>query len=190
MVEGDVVWVGGNTLRIKGYEDVDVCCVWLILFCGGALVRRKGFTEEGGDFVGFPGCGHGVGEVTASGRTVLVGYNTLVGRKGKKGKKSIRRIIHHKNILPLPQPKHKPTLDQLLLPRLPQPGRIATAQTQDLDMVAQLGPGEGQYRWRKEHGFVIGVGDEEADALVAQGWETGGGHAYGVEVEAWEEEGD
>lgn len=35
-------------------------------------------------------------------------------------------------------------------------------------MVAELGFGEGQHCGREEHGLVIGVGDEEADAFVVE----------------------
>ena len=62
------------------------------------------------------------------------------------------------------------------------------AQTQNLDVVPRLGPREGQDRRRKEHGLVIGMGDEEADALVAQRGEARGHDRHRVEVRAGEED--
>lgn len=62
VVEGGVVWVGGDAVAVKGDEDVD----------GGGrggfggvfgVGGREGAEEEGGDVGGRPVCGHGVGEV-------------------------------------------------------------------------------------------------------------------------------
>lgn len=49
------------------------------------------------------------------------------------------------------------------------------AQTEDLDVVARLRRRQGEERGGEEHGFVVRVGDEEADALVA---EAGEGRPY------------
>ena len=61
-------------------------------------------------------------------------------------------------------------------------GRTA-AETEDLDMVASLRPGECQDGRRKEHGFIIWVGDEQADALVSQDGEARAHNADGGRVE-------
>lgn len=42
------------------------------------------------------------------------------------------------------------------------------AQTKDLDVVARLRPRECLYGGRKKHGLVIRMGNQQADALVAQ----------------------
>ena len=42
------------------------------------------------------------------------------------------------------------------------------AQTEDLDMIARFRSRQSEQRGREEHCFVIGMGDEEADALVAE----------------------
>lgn len=47
-----------------------------------------------------------------------------------------------------------------------------TAQTEDLDMVARFRGRQGEQCRREEHCFVIGMGDENADALIT---ETGKG---------------
>lgn len=47
-----------------------------------------------------------------------------------------------------------------------------TAQTEDLDVIAHFRSRQSKQCGRKEHCFVIGMGDEKADALVV---ETGEG---------------
>ena len=42
-----------------------------------------------------------------------------------------------------------------------------TAQTEDLDVVARFRSRQSEQCGREEHCFVIGMGDEKADALVA-----------------------
>lgn len=42
------------------------------------------------------------------------------------------------------------------------------AETEDLQMIAQLRFGECQHRRREEHGLVIGMSDEQTDTLVAK----------------------
>jgi len=56
-------------------------------------------------------------------------------------------------------------------------------------MVARLRPGKRHDGGRKEHGLVIGVGNEEADALVAQGREARRHHRGGVDVQRREHDG-
>ena len=43
-------------------------------------------------------------------------------------------------------------------------------------MVPRLGPGETQDRRREEHGLIVRVGDQQADALVGQAREA---HLHG-----------
>lgn len=43
-----------------------------------------------------------------------------------------------------------------------------TAQTEDLDVVARFWSGQSKQCGREEHCLVIGMGDEKADALVAE----------------------
>lgn len=43
-----------------------------------------------------------------------------------------------------------------------------TAQTEDLDMIARFRSRQSEQRGREEHCFIIGMGNEEADALVAE----------------------
>ncbi|KAG6092744.1 hypothetical protein E4U31_007078, partial [Claviceps sp. LM219 group G6] len=52
--------------------------------------------------------------------------------------------------------------------------------TQNLDVIARLGPRQGQYGRGEEHGLVVGMRYEEADALAAEGGETGLHGAYEV----------
>ena len=58
-----------------------------------------------------------------------------------------------------------------------------TTQTQNLDMIPRLRPRERQHRRRKEHGLIVRVGNQQADALVAQNGEAGGDDGDGVDVE-------
>lgn len=83
------------------------------------------------------------------------------------------------------QSQQQSTLNQFLLARLAKPISIARAQTQDLDMVAALGAREGQDRRREEHGLVVRVRDQQADALVAQRGHSGLRHGGCVDVEEW-----
>jgi hypothetical protein len=43
-----------------------------------------------------------------------------------------------------------------------------TAQTEDFDVIAKLWTRQSQQCWRKEHGFIVGMGNEEHDALSLQ----------------------
>ena len=43
-----------------------------------------------------------------------------------------------------------------------------TAQTEDLDMIARFWSRQSEQGGREEHCFIIGMGDEKADALVAE----------------------
>ena len=52
-------------------------------------------------------------------------------------------------------------------------------------MVTKGGGSECEERRREEHGFVVGMGDQEADALVAEDGEGGAGHVGGVEPEGY-----
>ena len=47
-----------------------------------------------------------------------------------------------------------------------------------------------QHRRREEHGFIVRVGDQQADALVAQAWEGGARDVGGVEPAGEDEDGD
>lgn len=57
------------------------------------------------------------------------------------------------------------------------------AQTQNLDVVSSLGPGQGQDGRSKEHGLIVGVGNEQANALVPHGREARLHDADGVHVQ-------
>lgn len=57
-------------------------------------------------------------------------------------------------------------------------------------MVPRLGPREGQHRRREEHGLVVRVRDEQADALVAQLGEARLDHRDGVQVQAGQHDRD
>lgn len=57
------------------------------------------------------------------------------------------------------------------------------AQTQDLNVVAGFRSRQSQYRRSKEHGLVIGVSNEQADALVVESRESRLNHADGVHVQ-------
>lgn len=56
-------------------------------------------------------------------------------------------------------------------------------------MVAQLGPGQGQHGGGEEHGLVVRVGDEQADAAVAQGGKARRGDAHRVQVQRGDQQG-
>lgn len=65
-----------------------------------------------------------------------------------------------------------------------------TAETENLDVIARFRSRQSKECGRKEHCFVIGMGDEKADALVA---ETGKGSPYdlrGVEPCCRQDHGD
>ena len=47
------------------------------------------------------------------------------------------------------------------------------AETEDFDMIPKLFLRQSQNRRRKEHRFIIGVCNEEADAFAAKGGERG-----------------
>lgn len=58
------------------------------------------------------------------------------------------------------------------------------AQAQNLDMVARVWSCQGQNRRRKEHGFVIGMRNEQADALVQDLGEAGLDEPRDIDVDA------
>lgn len=55
-------------------------------------------------------------------------------------------------------------------------------------MIARLGAGEGQDGGRKEHGLVVRVGNQQADALVLQRGEAGLNNTGRVDVQAWQDD--
>lgn len=61
---------------------------------------------------------------------------------------------------------------------------LTSSQTQNLDMIACLGPRQGQNCRGEEHSLIVRVRNEQADALVGQGWEARGHDADGVHVQA------
>ena len=65
-------------------------------------------------------------------------------------------------------------------------GARTAAQAQDFDVVPRPWPRQGEHGRGEEHGLVVGVRDQEADALVAQGREACGRDADGVHVYAWD----
>jgi hypothetical protein len=101
----------------------------------------------------------------------------------------IHIIVHDINVLAPPQAQPQPALDQLPPAHVAQPLGVAAAQAQDLEVVPQFGPGQGQHGGGEEHGLVVRVGNEQADAPVAQRGEPCRGHADRVEVEGWDQEG-
>ena len=56
-----------------------------------------------------------------------------------------------------------------------------TAKTKDLDVVARFWSGQSKQCGRKEHCLIIGMGDEEADSLVAETRERSPYDLYRVE---------
>jgi hypothetical protein len=63
-------------------------------------------------------------------------------------------------------------------------GSVLTgAQAQNLDMISSLGPRQSQECRGKKHGLVIGVGDEQTNALVPQSWEARLHDTDGVHVQ-------
>lgn len=64
------------------------------------------------------------------------------------------------------------------------------AQTQNLDMIAQIRVRQRQQRRRKEHGFIIRMRDQKTDALVAQLGKSGVRDADRVQPGGDEDEGD
>ena len=107
----------------------------------------------------------------------------------KQGGQDIRIIVNHVDVLAPPQAQHQPALDQLPLARLAQAGGVAAAQAQDLDVVAQARARQGQHGGREEHGLVVRVGDEQADAPVAQDREPRRGDAHCVQVQRRDQQG-
>lgn len=58
---------------------------------------------------------------------------------------------------------------------------LTTTQTQDLDMISQAWVRQCQHRRREKHSLVIGMRNEQADALVAQLVESAPRNAHGVD---------
>lgn len=57
-------------------------------------------------------------------------------------------------------------------------------------MVTCVGTSEGHNGWRKEHGLIIRVGDEDANPLIPQSREARGDNRGGVDVQRREHDGD
>lgn len=55
-------------------------------------------------------------------------------------------------------------------------------------MVAQVRARQGQHGGREEHGLVVRVRDEQADAPVAQDREPRRRDAHRVQVECWDQQ--
>lgn len=184
VVEARVVRVARHAAGVEGYEDVDRRGRAVGLRGGAGLeVRREGGRQERLDLGRVPGRRHAVLEVGA---------------------------LDHEDVLLAAQAEGHAALGELLLARLAQAlcvacgltwllvcprqasgekgdaplnGERTAAQTQDLDVVAGVGPRQRQHRGREEHGLVIGVGDEEAYPLVAQGGEPRLHDRDGVQVQ-------
>ena len=52
-------------------------------------------------------------------------------------------------------------------------------------MVSSLRSRESQDRWRKEHGLIVRMSDEQTNALVSQGWDALWNHCSDVGVQCW-----
>jgi len=96
----------------------------------------------------------------------------MFGMKFETEARADSRIINDSDITLVPQSEQQAALDQFLLARFPKPIGVPGAQTQDLDVVACLWPGQGEDCWRKEHGLIVWMGDEETYSLVAQDRES------------------
>lgn len=162
-----IVALGGSAFVLSLFEEVLV-----VVVLGANASRRRLEIFSVGHVVVIES-----GKFLCSGRQLATQPSSrrIIGQH-------IHIILHNVDILPPPQPQPHPALDQLPLARLAQPGRVAAAQAQDLDVVPQLGPRQGQHGGREEHGLVVRVGDEQADAPVAQGREPRGRDAHRVQV--------
>ena len=99
-------------------------------------------------------------------------------------------VVHHEYILPPPHAEHHCCGFEFFAAHVAQAVGVAGGEAEDLEVVVEGGVGEGLKGGREEHGFVVGVGGEEDDALVGEeggGW--GGGEGGGEVPESEEEEG-
>jgi len=151
-----VVGVRGDAPPVESYEDVDSRSRrgGRFRLQGLCEIRRECGGEEVCDFLLVPGRGHAIGE-----------FGTL----------------DDEYIILLPQTKGHAALNQFFLPRLSQPIRVATTQTQNLDMIPQRRLRQRQDRRGEKHSLVVRVRDEQTDALVAQLGESAARHADGVQ---------
>lgn len=178
-----MIGVGRNALRVKGDEDVDGGGELLVrgrLDFGGRL-EYEGLAQEGGDLVAGPCCTHGVGKVTAESASACQRACSCL--PGTKGTMNVRRVVDHKDVFGLPQAQKQPTLGQFSFARLAQTGSIAAAETQDFNMVLELGARQGEDGGGEKHGLIVRVGDQQADALAAQYGEAVCYYAHCVEIE-------
>nr|POF13704.1 chitin synthase export chaperone [Quercus suber] len=126
----------------------------------GGDVRAKVLRENGGDVFRIPVRGHGVRQL---------------------------RVLDENDVLGAAQPQLQRGFAQLVLANVPEPVGVAGRETEDQDGVAQVGLRESEHGGREEHRFVIGMGDEEDDALVGQRRE-GLGHVRGEDPETEEKD--
>ena len=69
---------------------------------------------------------------------------------------------------PPPHAEHDGRALELLAPHVAETVGVAGAETEDLEVVVKRRVGEGLKGGGEEHGFVVGVGDEEDDAFVGE----------------------
>lgn len=71
----------------------------------------------------------------------------------------------------------------------PETFGVSARQAEDEQAILELGPGQVEHGGSEEHGFVVGMGDEQTDASTAESRE-GLGHVCGEEPESEDDQGD